>query len=358
MKPLIRVAIAGYGRSGCDIHARWIKNATTQYKVVAVADQIEQRRIDAKNDFNCEVFSDYKEMLKKVEFDLFINALPSFLHSRASVEAFDSKHHAVCEKPCGLNLKEFDRMLLASKKNKKKFFPFQNSRFFPFFNKMREVINSGVLGKILHIRSVWSGFGRRWDWQTLQVTGGGNLLNTGPHPLDHAIVLHNGQKPKVFCRMFSIQPFGGDAEDFCTLTLYAKNSPMIEILLSSYLAYPQGEQYNISGTLGGMTGGPAGLKWKYFDPTKAEKHELWKPWSNNRAYCSEKLPWIEESWTPPQEAADSFLFNSKSFYNNIYDVLSSNAEQIVKPAEVRQQIAIIEECHRQNPLPQKIKRWP
>ena len=35
----------------------------------------------------------------------------------------------------------------------------------------------------------WSGFGRRWDWQTLQSECGGNLFNTGPHPVDQAVVL-------------------------------------------------------------------------------------------------------------------------------------------------------------------------
>ena len=44
---------------------------------------------------------------------------------------------------------------------------------------MQEVIASGVLGEIVHIRSSWSGFQRRWDWQTRQDLWGGSLLNTG-----------------------------------------------------------------------------------------------------------------------------------------------------------------------------------
>jgi len=241
----------------------------------------------------------------------------------------------------------------AAKKAGKLYAPFQNSRFYPFFIKMREVIDSGVLGEILHIRSVWSGFSRRWDWQTLQNNYGGNLLNTGPHPMDHAIMLFGEGEPQVFCRMKSIQPFGGDAEDFCTVTLYGENAPVIEILLSSYLAYPIGDQYNISGTYGGLTGGPKGLTWKYFDPKKAPDHEFWSPWSLDRGYCREELPWVEESWEPEEMEYDAFQANSRAFYNNIYDVLVNGAELVVKPEEVRRQIAVIEECHRQNPLPRR-----
>jgi len=92
-------------------------------------------------------------------------------------------------------------------------------------------------------------------------------------------MLFGNEEPKIFCQMESIQPFGGDAEDFCTVTLYDKNSPVIEVLISSYLAYPLGDQYNISGTYGGLSGNARELKWKYFDPEKAPKQKMWKPWS-------------------------------------------------------------------------------
>ena len=59
-------------------------------------------------------------------------------------------------------------MIAAAKKNKRLLAPFQNSRFDAFYKKINEVIDSGVLGEIIHIRTNWSGFARRWDWQTRQ----------------------------------------------------------------------------------------------------------------------------------------------------------------------------------------------
>ena len=242
---------------------------------------------------------------------------------------------------------------LPGKKAKKLFAPFQNARFSPFFWKLQEVISSGVLGEIIHIRINASGFRRRWDWQTLQENYGGNLMNTGPHPMDHAVLLFGKSTPKVFCRMRSIQPFGGDAEDFCTVTLYGKNAPVIEVLVSSYLAYPAGDPYIVCGTYGGLSGGVAGLRWKTFDPSKAPKQVLWKPWSENRRYCSEKLSWKEKSWKPGQAELDEFQSKSSGFYNNIYDAITKGAKLVIKPAEVRRQIAVVEECHRQNRMPKR-----
>ena len=172
--------------------------------------------------------------------------------------------------------------------------------------------------------------------------------------MDHAVVLFGEREPQVFCQMRSIQPFGGDADDLCAVTLYGPDAPIVEVLISSYLAYPQSEQYNVSGTYGGLTGGPKGLKWRYFDPARAPQHEFWRPWSQERRYCSEKLDWIEESWSREEGALSVFESNSRAFYSNIHDVLSAGAELVVKPSEVRRQVAVIEECHRQNPLPVRV----
>jgi len=333
-----------------------LREAPSQFQIVAVADQLPERRTEAERDFGCATYPDYRDMIKEGGFDLFINSLPSFLHPKGTIKALKAGHNVVCEKPLARKLKDFDKMVKASRKSGKHLLPFQNSRFYPFFRKMRQVIDSGVLGEILHIRSVWSGFGRRWDWQTLQKMHGGNLLNTGPHSVDHAVMLFGPKKPKVFCRMKSIQPFGGDAEDFCLVTLYGKESPVVEIVLSSYLLHVPKDRYLVCGEYGGMAGGPAGLRWQYFDPAQAPTHELWTPWSRDRQYCSESLPWVKKSWKPRKSKVDDFQANSRAFYNNVYDVLTKDAEPVVKLSEVRRQIGVMEECHRQNPLPKRGKR--
>jgi predicted dehydrogenase len=58
-----------------------------------------------------------------------------------------------------------------------------------------------VLGRIVQISIAFNGFSRRWDWQTTRRYMGGNLLNTGPHPVDQALVLFGKGMPDVWCRM-------------------------------------------------------------------------------------------------------------------------------------------------------------
>ena len=150
MGKIIRVAIAGFGRSGYGIHTKCLREKQDKFKIVAVADELPERREDAVKEFGCPVFENYKDMLKNVKnIDLFVNATPSRFHVEASLAAIKAGLNVVSEKPSAPTVAEFDKIIAAAKKAKVLFYPFQNSRFYPFFDKIREVIASGVLGKII-----------------------------------------------------------------------------------------------------------------------------------------------------------------------------------------------------------------
>ena len=352
-RKILRVGIAGQGRSGYDIHARWLREAPKQYRIVAVCDLMSDRRRQAAKEFGCRTYKTYQQLVADKEIDLLVNSLPSHLHPAGTLAALRGGHNVVCEKPLATQVRDVDRMIAAARKAKRLFAPFQNSRFMPAFVKMQQVIASGVLGEILHARITWSGFARRWDWQTRQELSGGNLNNTGPHPMDHATMLFGPRTPKVFARMASGVGSLGDADDFASVTLYGPGSPVIDVLISSYMAYPPEDRYVISGERGGLAGGPNALRWRYYDPAKAPRQKLMAGWSDNRRYCSEKLPWVQKRWKRPKSAYDDFNSLSRAFYNNVHDVLAKGAKLVVTPAQVRRQVATVQECHRHNRLPKR-----
>lgn len=230
--------------------------------------------------------------------------------------------------------------------------PFQQSRLAPYFVKVREVIDSGVLGRIVAINIAFSGFARRWDWQTIQDNVAGSLYNTGPHPLDQALTLMGGEDvPEIFCKMDRATTFG-DAEDYIKLIMTLPGRPLVDMEISSSNAYPWGT-YNIQGTKGGLWGTTAEMKWRYFDPEKApEQHLIRTPLTNSAgdpAYCSEKLPWQEEQWKAG-EGEDAFIAAVHAFYTTVYNHLNAGEALKIQPEEVRRQIAVIRKCHELNPL--------
>jgi predicted dehydrogenase len=222
---------------------------------------------------------------------------------------------------------------------------------------LRQVIASGVLGRIVMIKVASCGFARRWDWQTLQEYNGGNLLNTGPHPLEQALLLFDPdarRMPEVWCRMDRACTFG-DAEDHVKVMLTARGRPTIDLEISSCCAYPlYGCQ--VYGTRGGLTGTGGHLEWKYFDWKKAPRQRLTRRPLPGPSYCQEQLPWRQQSWDAPKLPQGLFDYLSGKFYDNLYDALTRRTPLEVPLDQVRRQIAVIEQCHRQNPLPRLPKR--
>ncbi len=98
---------------------------------------------------------------------LLIVALSSHLRCASTIEALEAGKDLVCEKPMAANLAEADKMIEAAKKSGRILTVFQNRCYSPDFLKVREVIESGKLGRIVMIKMAFHGFSRRWDWQTL-----------------------------------------------------------------------------------------------------------------------------------------------------------------------------------------------
>lgn len=348
----IRVGILGQGRSGYNIHASWLRNDQERYQIVAVADQLPERTKECVTDFGAKAFDDYEALLadKTLNLDLVVNSLPSFLHPEGTRKALQAGYDVICEKPVARTVADFDSMVATAEACGKKLLPFQNSRFRPAFKKIQSIIDSGCLGRIIEIRMNYSGFSRRWDWQARRDMWGGNLLNTGPHPMDHAIVLFGEDTPNVFARLVSDNPFG-DAENYASVTLWGEGAPTIQVVVSSFMAYPQGETYNIQGTCGGLTGTFTDLKWKYFNPETAPQQACKGTWSDDRSYCKDSLIWEEKSWkidADPDGLQGRFTV-AEAFYDDAYGILTEHAPRVITLDQVRRQIAVMEEAHRQNP---------
>lgn len=347
----LKVAIIGQGRSGRDIHGAYLITDPEHFQIEAAVDPLEDRRKRAAEEYGCAVCSDYRDLLERSDLDLVVNAAPSHLHVPLTQAFLQAGFNVLCEKPLARRVVEVDQLIAAAQASGKVLAIFQQSRYTPFFVQLQKVIASGVLGRIVQINMAWNGFSRRWDWQTLQKYNGGSLLNTGPHPLDQALQLFGEGMPQIFCRMDRANTWG-DAEDHVKLILSGEGRPLIDLEISSCCAYPC-FTYNVYGTQGGLIGSASEMKWKYFVPAEApEQRLIEEPLRTPEGlpcYCSETLPWHEESWEAPEAGGGAFTAAVAAFYQMLYRTLTEGAPLEITPEQVRRQIAVIEECQRQNP---------
>ena len=356
MSSPIRIGIIGQGRSGRNIHAEFLKNIPEKFTIAAVSDFLEDRCERARKEYGCAAFQDYKEMLadKSLALDLVVNASFSHQHAPISADVMNAGINVLSEKPFAKTAEEVKELIGVSKRTGKLLAVFQQSRFAPYYRQVQKVVNSGVLGEIRLVKIAFNGFARRYDWQTLQAYNAGGLYNTGPHPLDQALgFIGRDITPNVWCKMDTVCTLG-DAEDFCKLLLSYPGRPTIDLEVCSNTNFSP-YTYLIYGTYGSLMGSMSHIDWKYYVPEEAPPIKLIKEPLPGPSYCSDKLVFHEEHWDVPDEDKDLFNSMAVRFYNNLYDALTTGAALAIPPEQVLQQIAVIEECHRQNPLPVKFQ---
>ncbi len=349
----MRIAIIGQGRSGHDIHSRFLSGDDSgRYKVVAVVDKIADRRERAAGEFGCDTYEDYHELFARNDVDLVVNSTFSYMHYPVTLDLLEHGFNVLVEKPFAMHYDDCRKMIDTADKNGCKLFVFQQSRFAPYYTKIREVVDSGVLGRIVQISIRFGGFARRWDWQTSQRFGGGSLYNTGPHPLDQALdLLGFDENVRLLYSKFDKLNVSGDAEDYVKLLVTAPNKPLIDIEISSCDAYVP-FVYHIQAEHGSLKASMTNIDYKYYIPSDEPARPLiLEPLRGDKGqpiYCSEKLTWHEENIKIEGSAFD---VGTSRYYDMVYRCLFEGRKPEIEPWQSMLQIKLSEQAHIDNPLP-------
>jgi predicted dehydrogenase len=185
----IRIGLAGLGRAGWGMHCEELQAFEDKFQIVAVCDPIEERRANAAERYGCAVYEHIEDLIAdpKVELvDIATRSCDHYTHVKMALEAgkdvFD-------EKPMTVNYAEAKALQELAETSAGNLYIRHNRRFEPAFQHIREIIASGLLGEVYEVKLRRVHYGRRDDWQTLREFGGGQLLNWGPHIVDHSLRL-------------------------------------------------------------------------------------------------------------------------------------------------------------------------
>lgn len=343
----IRVGIIGLGRSGWGIHVDAIQALPEMFRLVAVTDELTERAAESAARLKVRQHQTVEMLLADRDVELVVVATYNRFHARQAAAALKVGKHVLCEKPFGLTTADVDMMIAASRLSGKILQPFQQRRFEPDFQKVCEVVRSGVLGQLQFIRLCWHGFKRRWDWQTAKSMGGGTMNNNGPHLIDHALELYGEGDPKVWCEMRRCL-CAGDAEDHLKIILSGEGKPTIDIELSDAFAYGQ-DRWLACGTAGGLRGNANGLEWKWVDWSKMPARTLELQSTPDRSYNFESLPWQTSAWHPSTAAdagggAAPAVQPVLDMYTTLFKTIRQGAPQAITPENVRRRVAIMEQA--------------
>ena len=353
----LRVAIIGQGRSGRDIHGKFFKSESNDFcEVVAIVESDEARRQKAASEFGCDTVADYKELFGRKDIDVVVNASFSQMHYAISKDLLKHGFNVLSEKPFGRSYYECMDLILTAKKHGVIITAFHQSLYNPAFLNVKNIIESGKLGRILQINLKYSGFARRWDWQTLQANCAGGIYNTGPHPIGQALdLLGWDENAKVAYSSLDTVLTSGDGDDYGKIIISTPDKPTVDIEVISADAYASDYVFKVYGSKGTLSSTNGAYKMKYIKDFSAfpERPLIREPLSNdegNPAYCAEKLEIVEES---DKIVGSSFDVAVRDFYKMLADSILDGKPLDITPEHAAMVIGIIETCHAENPLPVK-----
>jgi len=138
---------------------------------------------------DCPTFTNYDEMVQKAKPDLLMVTTVDAYHSEYIVKALDNGIDVITEKPMVTDEKQCQAVLDAEKRNKRKIIVAFNYRYSPKHQKVKEVLMSGDIGRVVSVDFNWyldvrhgADYFRRWH--RLKSKGGSLLVHKATHHFD------------------------------------------------------------------------------------------------------------------------------------------------------------------------------
>ena len=183
--------VIGFGHIG-QRHAEIIFNHN-DCELVAIIDQdILQRDKLNKTEFASTPFYENLELFfqkNELKPDVACICLPNGLHAEFAIHLLNRGIHVLIEKPMCLSKEEGLKIIAAAEINKKKIFVVKQNRYSPPSIWMKEIMDSGILGKLflVQINCFWNRDERYYQpktWRGSKKLDGGTLFTQFSHFVD------------------------------------------------------------------------------------------------------------------------------------------------------------------------------
>ncbi len=155
---MITGVLIGAGQRGMSVYAAYGLKYPAQFKIVAVAEPNEERRKEMQalhNIADAMAFPSWEPLLQKEKIaDCALICTQDRFHTAPVKAALQAGYHVLCEKPMSPNARECIEMGKYAKQYGKTITVCHVLRYSPFFTKLKEVLDSHVIGELVSIQHI------------------------------------------------------------------------------------------------------------------------------------------------------------------------------------------------------------
>ncbi|NLG49691.1 MAG: Gfo/Idh/MocA family oxidoreductase [Chloroflexi bacterium] len=290
----IRLGIIGVGRAGWGMHCAELKGREDKFQIVAACDLLDDRRAKMHAAYTCATYANVEDLIADPNVEMVDIASRSVDHFRHAKMALEAGKPVNLEKPMTVSYAEAKALQELSTSTGVPLYIRHNRRFEPGFCHIREIMASGILGDVYEIKLRRVSYQRRDDWQTIKEFGGGQLLNWGPHIIDHALRLLESPVKDVWGNLKRVAAVG-DAEDHIKIILTGENDRVVDLEISGGAAIREPE-YLIWGSRGALSCTGNTMTLRYLDPDIPLAPRQADPGTPGTTFgAPEDLAWVEKT---------------------------------------------------------------
>ena len=182
----MKVGLIGLGGMGFCHFNCYKKMADVEVVVADIRVDMAKEKI---NDESIPVYASFEEMIEKENPDFIDVCSPSYMHTDMTVYALEHGKHVLCEKPMSVSSDEAKRMIEAKEKSGKLLMTAHVVRFMSPYVYLKSVVDSGELGKPVHVIMHRLSEVPRWSWENWMLDekkSGHVTLDLSVHDIDFA----------------------------------------------------------------------------------------------------------------------------------------------------------------------------
>lgn len=227
----IGVALLGYGLAGKVFHAPLIAHEPGLRLHSVVTSRAEE--VAADHPGAC-ILSSVAEAVADPEVGLVVVATPDALHAEHATAALEAGKAVVVDKPFAADLTEAHLLIELAAARGLLISVFQNRRWDADFLALRQVIDSGRLGRIVAVESRFDRFRPEISDAWKEGREGGVWRDLGPHLVDQMVQLF-GAPGGVIADIAAVRD-GADAPDYAHVLLDYADGPRVVLNMSKVVA--------------------------------------------------------------------------------------------------------------------------
>ena len=334
----IKTGLAAFGMSGQIFHAPFI-STNPAFCLTAITER--NKNLSKERYPSARIVRSFEELVALDELELVVINTPDSTHYEYTRKALEAGKNVIVEKPFTATAEQGQELVDLARSKGLAISVYQNRRWDSDFLTVREILNKGLLGRLVEFESTfprYRNFIKPGTWKETGELGGGLTYNLGAHIIDQAVQLL-GVPDAVFADIDTIRT-GGMVDDYFVIHLLRPSkAPRVKVTLkSSYLMCEPEPRFILHGTEGSFV--------KYgLDRQEADLNDGQMPGTPYRGVEDEStwgLLHTEKDGNVVHYKYPSLAGNYAGFYDNIYRHLRHGEPLLTDAADVLLVIRLIE----------------